>query len=256
MGDAAFDIVEVGPDNVDETGFFCLMSRRKADGYKRKRAWLDARFTEGLKIWMVKQGGRGFIETIPGTFAWRTIEAKDYLVIHCLWVIGRSKGQGLGSCLLDLAMDEARRLGLAGVAMVTSEGNWLIGRKFLDKHGFDLVDEAPPKFSLMVKRWGDAALPAFTGDWDKKCAALGRGVTVMRSDQCPYVDDTVTMLRNAATEHGITFDVTEITSADEVRCRVPSAYGVFHVALDGELVSYCPINRREFDKAVHGRVTA
>ncbi len=57
MGDAAFDIVEVGPDNVDETGFFCLMSRRKADGYKRKRAWLDARFTEGLKIRMVKQGG-------------------------------------------------------------------------------------------------------------------------------------------------------------------------------------------------------
>ena len=250
MAAAAFNIVEVGPDNVDETGFFCLMSRRKADGYKRKRAWLDKRFAEGLKIHMVKDGGRGFVETIPGTYAWRAIDAVDYLVIHCLWVVGRSKGSGLSGHLMNLAVDEAKRAGFPGIAMVTSEGNWLIGRRFLDKHGFTCVDEAPPKFSLMVKRWDDVDPPSFSGNWEKKRAELGKGLTVMRSDQCPYVDGTVTMLREAADDHGLAFSEIELKSAKDVRRRAPTAYGVFHVVYDGKLISSCPINRREFDKAL------
>lgn len=250
MTAGVFHIVEVGPDNVDETGFFCLTSRRKADGYKRKRAWLDRRFAEGLKIHMVRDGGRGFVETIPGAYAWRAIEAKDYLVIHCLWVVGRSKGSGLSGSLMNLAVDEAKRAGFPGIAMVTSEGNWLIGRRYLDKHGFTCVDEVPPKFSLMVKRWDEVEPPVFAGNWDKKRAALGKGLTVMRSDQCPYVDDTVTMLREAADDRGMAFNEVELTSAKDVRRRAPSPYGVFHVVCDGKLISSCPINRREFDKAL------
>ena len=250
MAAGAFNTVEVGPDNVDETGFFCLMSRRKADGYKRKRAWLDRRFAEGLKIHMIKDGGRGFVETIPGAYAWRAIEAKDYLVIHCLWVVGRSKGSGPSGHLMNLAVDEAKRAGFSGIAMVTSEGNWLIGRRFLDKHGFTCVEEAPPTFSLMVKRWGDVDPPSFSGNWDKKRAALGGGLTVLRSDQCPYIDDTVTMLREAADDHGLTFKEIELTSAKDVRRRAPSAYGVFHVVCDDRLISTTPITRREFDKAL------
>ncbi len=62
-------------------------------------------------------------------------------------------------------------------------------------------------------------------------------------------DNVDKILCNMANEYVLTTGVNEFTSADEVRRRVPSAYGVFHVALDGHLISYCPINRREFDRA-------
>jgi len=67
-----FDLIAVDVDNLDTQGFFCYMSKHKAPGYCQERAWLAARFAEGLKLHMVHEtGGRtvGFIEYIPGEFA-------------------------------------------------------------------------------------------------------------------------------------------------------------------------------------------
>ena len=115
MGKA--NIIDVTPENVDKTGFFCLMSRRKCDGYQRKLKWLKARFDEGLRIKMLdpSKGGRGFIEYIPGDYAWRPVEASDYLFIHCLWIVGQSKGKGHAKLLLDECLADAERCGAKGV---------------------------------------------------------------------------------------------------------------------------------------------
>ena len=61
-------IIEVNEQNVEKTGFFCLMSRKKAAGYEKKLEWLKVRFAEGMRIKMLdlSEGGRGFIEYIPG----------------------------------------------------------------------------------------------------------------------------------------------------------------------------------------------
>jgi hypothetical protein len=57
--DGIFEIITVDADNVDQHGFFCYMSKRKAPGYTQKRAWLTARFAEGLRLHMVHEiGGR------------------------------------------------------------------------------------------------------------------------------------------------------------------------------------------------------
>jgi GNAT superfamily N-acetyltransferase len=110
MSNDTFELITVNADNLDKHGFFCYMSKRKAPGYAQKRAWLAARFAEGLKLHMVHEiGGRtvGFIEYAPGEFAWRTVHAPDYLVIHCLWVVGKGKGKGYGSRLLQICLDAA-----------------------------------------------------------------------------------------------------------------------------------------------------
>ena len=60
------EIIDVQARNVKETGFFCYMSKRKTEGWRRKLLWLKARFAEGLKIKMLKLPERGFIEYIPG----------------------------------------------------------------------------------------------------------------------------------------------------------------------------------------------
>jgi len=52
-----FEIKTVNADNVNESGFFCYMSKRKEPGYKQKRDWLEARFAEGMKIKILHEDG-------------------------------------------------------------------------------------------------------------------------------------------------------------------------------------------------------
>jgi len=36
-------LIDVNADNVTKTGFFCYMSKRKTEGFRRKLAWVQAR---------------------------------------------------------------------------------------------------------------------------------------------------------------------------------------------------------------------
>jgi len=233
-------IIDVTADNVEEKGFFCLMSRWKSAGYQRKMNWLKARFLEGLRIKMLdlSEGGRGFIEYIPGEHAWRPVEATGFLFIHCLWVVGKSKGNGYATLLLEECIADAKRQGARGVAMVTSEGNWLVGRKLFLRHGFERADRADPGYELLVKYFGSSPPPSFSADWDLKAARFGEGLTAVRTDQCPYLDDAVNTALEAGRDRGLKTGVVELTSAREIRERAPSPYGVFSIVLDGKVLNH------------------
>jgi GNAT superfamily N-acetyltransferase len=233
-------IIDVTTDNVEERGFFCLMSRRKSAGYQRKLKWLKARFDEGLQIKMLdlSEGGRGFIEYIPGDHAWRPVEAAGFLFVHCLWVVGKSKGNGFATLLLEECIADARRQGAKGVAMVTSEGNWLVGKKLLLSRGFETVDQAPPGYELLAHTFSPISVPSFSNDWDRKAASYGQGLTVIRTGQCPYLDDATNTALEVARARGIPASAVELTSAREVRARAPSPYGVFSIVLDGKVLSH------------------
>jgi GNAT superfamily N-acetyltransferase len=232
------EIITVGRSNVAETGFFCYMSKRKSEGFLRKVAWVKARFDEGMRIKMLKLPERGFIEYIPGEFAWRAVNAKGYMVIHCLWVVGKSKGKGFGVALLDECVKDARKAGMLGVAMVTSEGNWLAGRKLLEGRGFKAVDAAPPSFSLMVKKLKPGPDPSFPHDWAARAARFGKGLTILSSGQCPYHPDAGQILLDAAARKKIKARVVRFRTAADVQARSPSPYGVFSIVCDGHLVGY------------------
>lgn len=246
-------IINVTPQNVDEVGFFCKMSKPKEVGYQVKLKWVKARFKEGLRIKLLdlKEGGRGFIEYIPGKYAWRPIKAENYMVIHCLWVVGKSKGKGLATQLLKECEKDAKDLGLNGVAMVTSEKPWLINKKFFEKHGYKSVDQAPPSFNLMVKKFKKGAKePKFTGDWEKKQKKYPKGVTIFRTPQCPYIDDAVIHAQQGAKKLKIPCQVVELKSAAEVRDKAPSAYGIFSIVYKGKLLCYYYILPKDFPKYI------
>ena len=231
-------ILDVTPANVTELGFFCYMSKKKSEGYRRKLEWLQERFAEGMRIKMLELPNRGFIEYTPGKHAWRTVDAKGYMFVHCLWVVGKSKEKGFASALLEECERDAKAEKMKGVAMLTSEGNWLLKRRFLEKHGFEQVAEAPPSFSLMVKRFGKAKPPAMLGNSATIRRRFGKGLTVFRSDQCPYIEDATQTALNAGENAGIDTRVVELRSADDVRRMSPSPFGVFGIVLDGRLLSY------------------
>lgn len=239
------ELINVTAETVDKTGFFCKMSAKKTAGYQRKVAWLKKRFSEGLELVMLGDGQRGFIETIPGPFAWRAIEADDYLVIHCLWVVGQSKGKGHSSLLLAHAEERAKALGLRGVAMVASTGHWLAGTDILEHHGYKSVAEEAP-FSILVKsfkRGGET--PAFCGSFAKKTKAAGKGLVVFQSDQCPYLDDATEIVRAHAKATRQAFRIQRLENVKDVRKLSPTPYGVYAVVRDGEPFSYHYLLKKE-----------
>jgi GNAT superfamily N-acetyltransferase len=198
-----YEIKTVDASNVDETGFFCYMSKRKEPGYKQKRDWLEARFAEGMKIKIIHEiGGRdtAFIEYIPGEYAWRAVHAPGYMVIHCLWVVGKGKGKGYGSHLIKECLDDARAQNMRGVAMLTSNRNWLASKDIFSCNGFTEVDSAPPSFQLMVARFGSGPEASLPKDWDVRARAFGRGLTVIRTAQCPYIENGSNAILRIATE--------------------------------------------------------
>ena len=249
------EIVSVDADNVAKLGFFCRKSKMKTEGNRRKLEWVSKESANGLGIDILYDDGRsvGFVEYAPGEHAWRAVHAPGFLVIHCLWVVGRAKGKGHGTALLRRAEAAASDRGLAGVAMVTTPGVWLADNQLLLRHGYESVDAAPPDFQLMVKRFGDAPNPGFPSDWEGRAAAFGAGLTVVTTNQCPYLDDAEQAIIGAAQDVGLEARIVTLASAEEVQGRSPSAYGVFGVVLDGQLLSYHYLLGKDFEALVADR---
>lgn len=244
------EMITVDGTNFEEYGFFCYKSKPKSTGYQKKLDWLRQRFAEGLRIKILYESGRsvGFIEYIPGEHGWRVVEAPDYLVVHCLWVVGRGKKKGYGSRLLSECVEDARRLGKRGVAMVSSRGNWLAHEKIFLKNGFEKVDAAPPSFSLLVKTIKAGPVPVFPRDWEKRLGRYASGVTIVYADQCPYMPDAVQQAVDAFAERGIEARVVKLESSAEVRAKSPTAYGVFGIVCDGRLLTYHYLGKKELKR--------
>lgn len=254
-----YGIKTVHAGNVDELGFFCYMSKRKEPGYKQKRDWLEARFAEGMKIKIIHEiGGRdtAFIEYIPGEYAWRAVHAAGFMVIHCLWVVGKGKGKGYGSVLIQECIKDARAQKMKGVVMLTSDRNWLAGRDIFLRSGFTEADSAPPSFQLMVTRFvsgPSTALrtksePDLPKNWDARARAFGSGLTVICTPQCPYIENATNAILDFTRERKIKAKVVEFKTAQEVQERSPSAYGVFGTVLDGQLLAYHYLLPKDFEK--------
>ena len=122
--------------------------------------------------------------------------------------------------------------------MVTSERNFLVGRNILERNGFECLGEAQPAFSLMVLKFGKGRPPRFVDNSASIRQRFRRGLTVVRSDQCPYIEDATATALSVAEREGIKSRVVELQSAEQVRDMSPSPYGVFGLVLNGELLSY------------------
>lgn len=233
----------IDPSNVDRYGFFCYKSKPKTPGYRQKRDWLEGCLSQGLRLKIIYEGNRsaGFIEYAPGEATWRVVQAPGYMVIHCMWVVGSGKGKGYGARLLEQVTSEAESLGMFGVAVVTSTSTWLVKNGIFLHNGFKVVDQAPPSFELLVKRFAQGAMPSFPQDWESRLRRIPHGLVVYHSGQCPYHAMFVSSLANGAIQMGIPMQSVELKTSWEVRTLSPAANGVFSVVYDSQLLSSRPI---------------
>lgn len=110
------------------------------------------------------------------------------------------------------------------------------------------MDEAPPAFNLMVKKFTDVPSPSFTHNWEQKASRYDKGLTVITSPQCPYIPDAVTTVMDFARERGIQCKTVELKNARDVRELSPSAYGVFSIVHDGRLLAYHYLLPKDLEK--------
>jgi hypothetical protein len=196
---------------------------------------------------IVQEGGRsvGFIPYTPGEFAGRPVRAPRYLFVHCLWVVGRAKEKGRGSRLLGACLEEARATGKRGVAAVTKRGGHLVGKGIFLKHEFGVVDQAPPTFELMERKFGDDPPPALPHEREARQARYGEGLTVVYTDQSPYFHDAVHKTLVTAEEAGVrNRRAVELQSAPEVRELAPCPYGTFGIVYERALLACTPLGRK------------
>lgn len=229
----------------------CGVKNTAHQGRRQKNCWLETYFKKGLraKVLLTPDNRQcGYIEYIPGEYAWRGVEAKGYLFIHCVWTFYKQyQKKGLAGMMVEACVEDAREAGMNGVAVVARESPWLAKSAVFRAHGFEVVDTAPPDYELLVRKLKrSAANPAFKVGWEKKLKKYGKGLTIIRSGQCPHVAKFADEIAESAVkDYGITPQIVELKTHRQAQ-DAPTPYAVFAVIDDGRLLADHQISRTRF----------
>ena len=245
--DSGLTIIDSNSENISEYRPTCFLNPEN-EGYRKKLEWLKKRFSEGLRIKLLYQETErkciGFIEYVPGEYAWRAVDAAGYMFIHCIWVYpNKYKNRGYGSLLVEECIEDAKKQGKCGVAVLTSGGAFMAGKALFLKDGFESVAKVKPSFELMVKTLKKGPLPKFR-DWEKQLSEY-RGLNIIYADQCPWVARSIKDLGDIAREKGLEVKIIELKSAGEAQ-NAPSVYGTFNLVYNGKLLVDHYISNRRF----------
>jgi len=250
-----YEIVDTNAGNIEGCSL-CRYKNANNLGYRRKMDWLKKRYAEGLRYKVLRSekfGDVGMIEYALGNHAWRPVEAEGYLVIHCLMVIGKHQGKGLGSLLLESCLRDAKKSKCRGVAVVTSSDSLMAGSDLFIKAGFVLVDRiigrseaSAAPYELLVKKLNKTAPdPRFIVERERPCKRYRKGLTILAADQCPYVSKSAERIAEASRTLGLEPKVVRVGSAKASR-ELPTPYGVFSIIYDGKLIAHRPISATRF----------
>ena len=227
-------LINVNLKNIEENPATCFC-KKDSIGYKVKVDWLKKQLKLGLKIKVIRDEAdniiHGFIEYTDGKSAWRAVDAKGYIFIHCIWITpNRYKKKGLGSLLIKEAIKESK--GKQGVAVVTSNGPFMATKNIFLKNGFKLIEEEG-KFQLLVKQNKKGKLPKFN-DYKKELIKYKRW-NIVYSNQCPWVARFISELDKKLINK-LKLKITELKTPAQAQ-KAPSIYSVFNLIHDGEMLA-------------------
>lgn len=227
------DIIQVTPDNIEREHICCAITEKKGETcVADKKAWMAARFADGLVFRKLDARGKVFIEYLPAEKAWVPIDAPGWLYIDCLWVSGQYKGQGYAKALLNACIEDAKAQGKQGLVILSGQKKkmpFMADPKFLTHEGFQVADTAEPYFALMMLPLMDGApAPRF-----RPIAKEGRtdeaGLVLYYTNQCPYANTYAQRLQEIAVAHGCPVTLHHITTMEEAQaCPSPfTSYSLF-----------------------------
>jgi hypothetical protein len=135
--------------------------------------------------------------------------------------------------LVNRSLADAEKSGMAGAAVMTSNGSWMANSNLFLKCGFERVEEKN-RFELLVKKFGDAPSPSFL-DWEQN-AEKQYGLELSYSHQCPANAKALQDIHVAASEAGIPLEFTEYRTSLDGQAA-PTGFGVFQLIKDGKVLA-------------------
>lgn len=250
------DLIDITLENVEFMPC-CGIKDLQHEGHRSKVAWMKNHFDKGLKAKILMSEGKyqfGYIEYLPGQYAFRRVQANGYLFIHCLWTFYKKyQNQGWGMRLIQCAVDDARVQGMDGVAVLTRKKPWLADSRIYLKCGFEMVEECPPDYELLVKKFNpNSPNPSIRFNQSKFRKG---GMWVFRSGQCPH---TIRFSEKISDFARSTFQqepqLVEIDTFDEAQ-SAPTPYAVFSIFHEGELLADHQISQTRFRNIIRKRTT-
>lgn len=246
------EIIQIDANNIDKEHICCAIGNDKANKGRAqtKKDWLKQRFEEGLIFKRLDERGKVFIEYMPIEKVWKPVVGENYMVINCLWVSGKFKGQGHSTRLLKACIEDAKANNMNGIAVVTSNKvkPFLTDKRFYAKHGFETVDTAPPFFELMVLKFNpDAENPTFSENAKTGTCANKEGFSFIYSNQCPFMEEYVALLADLSGKRGIPSEIIKIKNSEEAK-TMGSPFGTLGIYYNGEFKLHELMPEKKFEK--------
>lgn len=246
------DIITLSNENIDSEHICCALGNDKKNQKRAatKKSWLKERFPEGHTFKKFDLRGKVFIEYVPAEYAWFPIEAPGYNFIQCLWASGRYKGKGFGRRLLEECEKDSKNHGKNGLVAVTGLKilPFTVDRRFYLKKGFEICDDAPPYFIMLVKKFNEyAPTPHFTKKAKTVKIPGKEGLTFFYSDMCPFNADYVDVMIETAIKHGIKSEKIKVESLKQAK-DLPTPFGIFSVFYNGKFLTHEVMAEKKFDK--------
>ncbi|KPK43336.1 MAG: hypothetical protein AMJ65_06085 [Phycisphaerae bacterium SG8_4] len=243
-------VVELTADNMCQLAC-CGIKDTEHEGRIVKTKWMNNYFKKGLKAKIVlgdKDIQAGYIEYLPGQYAWRAVDANGYMFIHCLWIhLKKYQKQGHATRLIQSCIDDARKAKTNGVAVIARKKPWLANSEIFLKSGFEVIDTAPPDYELLVKKFKvSTPNPRLKDNWDRKLNKYGKGLTIIRSNQCPHTVRFADKIAEMAEKtYRLKPQMVELRTYRDAQ-NAPTPYSAFAVIYNGQLLADHQISATRF----------
>ena len=245
-------LLKLTEENISDEHICCAISDKKCrEGYQKKKDWLKSNFRDGYTFQKMDVRGKVFIEYVPIESSWLPLKGSNFMVINCFWVSGQFKGSGNGKRLFEECQNDARKMD--GIVAISSDKKrpFMSDPKFLEHHGFEIIDEAPPFFKLWgLKTNKDAVYPTIMKSAKSGVCPDKKGITAYYSDTCPFTDYYINqLLREYAKDKRIPLTVIHVKSQKQGR-KMPIPWVINSVFYKGELVTLEMKAERHLDKVI------
>lgn len=250
------EFLRLTPDNLAREHICCALGDDKSNREKArlKKEWMFPEFDKGLVFKRLDARGKFFAEYMPVEACWKPVTGRNFMMIHCLWVSGKYKGQGIAAALLEECRKDAEAVGMDGLAVISSDKvrPFLTDRRFFVRHGFRVTDTAPPWFELLTLNWKEGAEPPRFAETARRgtCDIAG-GWAILYTRQCPFMEEYVALLSEHIRTRGEPCTVRRLDTAEEAR-RSGSPFGTFGLFRNGTFVTHELMIPSKFDKLAAG----
>jgi GNAT superfamily N-acetyltransferase len=243
-------VIDINQNNFQQLPI-CGIKDTEHEGRICKTKWLKTYFKKGAKaklLFTEKNMQFGYIEYLPGQYAWRGVDADGYMFIHCIWThLKKYQRKGYGGLLIKACIDDAKKEKMKGVAVLARQKPWLANSSIFLKHGFKIVDTTPPDYELLVRKFNKSAPnPKFKDNWDRKLKKYDKGLTIIIANQCPYTirhaNNIVDMARK---KYKLKPQIVHIKTFRQAQ-NAPTPYAAFTIIYNGQLLTDHQISAARF----------